>query len=143
MPTGLPDMVSLGSPATMPPLASTYSSLTIDDTMAGTTAFRNAALGSCNVTSNVNSSTTRLSATVSLSTPAAPSGRSISMTRSHEYSTSSAVSAEPSWNVTPSRIGNVYVSPSALMRPFSVLGTSVASPGTGSGPEIPISSKRS
>ena len=52
------------------------------------------------------------------------------MTRSHEYFTSSAVRSVPSWNVTPSRIGNVYVRPSSETSPFSCVGTSVARPGS-------------
>ncbi len=70
---------------------------------------------------------------MSSSVDAWPSGRFISITRSQEYLTSSAVNSVPSWNVTPSRIGKVYVRPSSEINPFSPDGTSVASIGTGSG----------
>ena len=46
-------MNSFGSPAAMPPLASTASWLTIDDTIATAAVLRNAALGFCSVTSKV------------------------------------------------------------------------------------------
>ncbi len=100
-------MNSLGSPGVTPPFASTVSRATIDATDCVTTELRKEALGCWSVTSKVESSTTRLSAMKSASRPALPSGRSMVRTRSHENFTSSAVRGLPSWNVTPSRIGNV------------------------------------
>jgi uncharacterized membrane protein len=100
-------MNSFGSPAVTPPFSSTTSSDTIDATDCVTTELRKAALGALRTTSKVDSSTTRVFLMVSARSPAFDSGRSIFRTRSQEYFTSSAVSALPSWNVTPSRIGNV------------------------------------
>ena len=127
-------MYSLGSPATTPPLASTASWLTMAAVGVYTTPARNQPAGSFSVTSKVKSSTTFVSFTMSVNRDAPPSARSISITRSHEYFTSSAVNSVPSWKVTPSRIGNVYVSPSSDTRPFSWVGTSVARLGTNSVP---------
>ena len=64
--------------------------------MATTTEFKKSATGSDNVTLKVKSSTTSVDATTSDSAPAFPSGKSISIARSQENFTSSAVKAVPS-----------------------------------------------
>ncbi len=87
-------------------MASTASWLTIEATAAVTTELRNAALRSFKVTTKLLPSTAVLS-TRSAMTLELPSGRSIVSTRSQLNLTTSAVSALPSWKVTPSRIGNV------------------------------------
>ena len=86
-------MNSFGWPAATPPLASTASWLTIEATIATTGPFRNARARLLQRHLEGWSSTTRVSAMMSFSVSALPSGRSMVMTRSQENFTSSAVSS--------------------------------------------------